>query len=193
MSRGRCSRAPEGVAAEVAASYRAMLPVLETERLILRVPEVEDFALWVRIFAEPGAEWIGGPLSPEEAWDGFAGQTACWLLHGHGPFVLHRRSDGARLGFVFLGYEWDDEEPELGWFLAHEFRNQGYGHEAGEAVRDWGLTLLPTFVSCVNPENKASTRLARGLSATLDQTASARLDTGIWRHGSLPQAEASAR
>ncbi|MEL7138917.1 MAG: GNAT family N-acetyltransferase [Pseudomonadota bacterium] len=185
MSRGRCSRAPEGAAAVMAERNRAMLPVLETERLWLRAPEVADFALWVRIHAEPGAEWIGGPIPAEEAWDGFAGHVACWLLHGHGPFVLHRKSDGVRLGFVFLGYEWDDEEPELGWFLAQEARNLGYGREAGAAVRDWGLTLLPTFVSCVKPANEPSTRLARGLGAVLDGEASARIGTGIWRHGAV--------
>ncbi|MEM1164107.1 MAG: GNAT family N-acetyltransferase [Pseudomonadota bacterium] len=182
-SLARCTVPPVDPAAEAAAANRAVLPVLETERLILRAPEAEDYKLWLRIGTEPGCEWIGGPVSPEDAWYDFCGHVACWLLHGHGPFVLIRRADSVRLGFVFVGYEWEDSEPELGWFLAEEHRNQGYGAEAAATIRDWALTLLPTFVSCVKPANEPSTRLAKGLGAVLDEAASVREGTGIWRHG----------
>ncbi|MEM7190445.1 MAG: GNAT family N-acetyltransferase [Pseudomonadota bacterium] len=179
----RCTVPPTGAAAAVAATHRAVLPVLETERLMLRAPEAEDYKLWLRIGTEPGCEWIGGPVKPEDAWYDFCGHVACWLLHGHGPFVLHRRADQARLGFVFVGYEWDDSEPELGWFLAQEARGQGYAGEAAVVIRDWALGLLPTFVSCVNPDNQPSTRLAQKVGAVLDPEASKREGTGIWRHG----------
>jgi RimJ/RimL family protein N-acetyltransferase len=179
----RCTVPPSGPAAEAARRHRGALPVLETERLVLRAPAVEDYALWLRIGTEPGCEFIGGPVTPENAWYDFCGYVACWLLHGHGPFVLSRRSDDAKLGFVLLGYEWADEEPELGWFLAREARGQGYAREAASAVRSWGLGVLPEFVSCVDPENGPSTRLARHLGAVLDAAASARIGTGIWRHG----------
>ncbi|MEM7058857.1 MAG: GNAT family N-acetyltransferase [Pseudomonadota bacterium] len=183
MTLARCTVPPTGPATEAAKAHRAVLPVLETERLTLRAPEAEDYKLWLRIVTEPGCEWIGGPTKPEDAWYDFCGHVACWLLHGHGPFVLHRREDGARLGFVFVGYEWEDREPELGWFLAQEHRNKGYGKEAAEVVRDWALQLLPTFVSCVNPDNEPSTRLAKSLGAVLDDRASKEVGTGIWRHG----------
>ncbi len=186
MTLARCTLSPEGPAAEAAMRHRAALPVLETERLVLRAPSAEDYALWLRIGTEPGCEFIGGPVTPEDAWYDFCGHVACWLLHGHGPFVLHRRGDGARLGFVFIGYEWADEEPELGWFLLREARGQGYAREAAQAVRAWGLGVLPGFVSCVDPENAPSTRLARHLGAVLDRAASARVGTGIWRHGVAP-------
>lgn len=183
MSFAACTHAPTGAAAAQAAAWHAALPVLETERLRLRAPEVGDFALWARIFAGPGAEFIGGPGTPEQAWSWFAGYTGGWLLHGHGPFTVVRRDDGVGLGFVFLGYEWADEEPELGWFFAEEARGQGYATEAASAVRDWGLTLMPSFVSCVRHENGPSNALARRLGAEIDAEASARLDGNIWRHG----------
>ncbi|MEM6678556.1 MAG: GNAT family N-acetyltransferase [Pseudomonadota bacterium] len=189
MTLAACTQAPPAEALAAATAYRAALPVLTTERLVLRAPGIEDYALWLRIGTEPGCEWIGGPVTPKDAWYDFCGHVACWLLHGHGPFVLERRSDGAALGFVFLGYEWDDEEAELGWFLAAEHRAQGYGQEAAEAVRNWGLTLLPTFVSCVKPANAPSQRLAQNLGAVLDDEASARLGTGIWRHSAMERAQ----
>ncbi|MEL6217594.1 MAG: GNAT family N-acetyltransferase [Pseudomonadota bacterium] len=185
MTFAACTHAPVGAAATAGSVYRAALPVLETERLTLRVPEVADFTLFARIFAGPGSEFLDGPLPPESAWDAFCGYTACWLLHGHGPFTVTRRDDGAGLGFVFLGYEWEDEEPELGWFFAEEARGQGYATEAATAVRDWGLALLPTFVSCVRHENAASNALARRLGGTIDPEASARLGGNIYRHGAL--------
>lgn len=183
MTFARCTVPPTGAAAEAARANQAVLPVLETERLTLRAPEAADYKLWLRIFTEPGCEWLDGPVTPENAWYDFCGYVACWLLHGYGPFVLVRRKDDARLGFVFVGYEWDDVEPELGWFLAHEHRNQGYASEAAVVIRDWALDLLPTFVSCVSPTNEPSTRLAKGLGAQLDAVASEAEGTGIWRHG----------
>ncbi len=183
MTLARCTVPPEGAAAEAAARHRAVLPVFETERLTLRAPDTHDYALWLRICTEPGCEFIGGPAKPEDAWYDFCGHVACWLLHGHGPFVLVRRDDGAGLGFVFVGYEWEDEEPELGWFLAQEARGQGYASEAATVIRDWALTLLPTFVSCVCTDNAPSNALAARLGAHIDPDASQRLGGNIWRHG----------
>jgi len=151
MTLPRCTREPEGAAAEAARAHRAVLPVLETPRLRLRAPEIGDFPLWARIFAGPGPELIGGALLPGRASDHVCSSAACWLLHGHGPFTLVRESDGAGLGFVFLGDEWDDEEPALGWFPAPEARGHDSATEAARAV--------------------------------CDTAASARLGTGIWRHG----------
>lgn len=183
MSAPRCTRAPEAAAAAAAVRHRAALPVIETGRLRLRAPEIGDFALWHRIHTGPGAEFLDGPLAPETAWEGFCTYLAGWLLHGHGPFVVVHKADGTTLGFVFLGYEWEDEEPELGWFFAEEARGRGYATEAAAAVRDWGLGLLDGFVSCVDPANAPSTALARRLGAVRDAAASARLGTDIWRHG----------
>lgn len=104
MTLARCTVPPKGAAAEAAVRHRAVLPVFETERLVLRAPDVHDYKLWLRIGTEPGCEFIGGPATPEDAWYDFCGHVACWLLHGHGPFVLVRRADGRGLGFVFVGY-----------------------------------------------------------------------------------------
>ncbi|MEM9144838.1 MAG: GNAT family N-acetyltransferase [Pseudomonadota bacterium] len=183
MTLAACTQAPVGAAAEAARCYAGALPVLETERLRLRAPEVGDFPLWARISAGPGSEYLDGPASPAAAWETFCGSVACWLLHGHGPFTVLRRADAAGLGFVFLGYEWADEEPELGWFFAEEARGQGYATEAAAAVRDWGLGLMPEFVSCVRVSNAPSNALAARLGARIDAEASARLGGNIWRHG----------
>lgn len=188
MTMARCTRASSDAAAAMAAQYCEPLPVLRTERLVLRPPVLDDFPLFARILSGPGSEHLDGPAAPDGAWDGFCGYVACWLLHGHGPFTVTRRDDGMGLGFVFLGYEWADEEPELGWFFAEEARGQGYATEAALAVREWGLTLMPTFVSCVRTTNAPSNALAKRVGGVLDDDASARIGGNIWRHGARPGA-----
>ncbi|MEL6337100.1 MAG: GNAT family N-acetyltransferase [Pseudomonadota bacterium] len=181
--RQRCTQAPQGAAAAAAVRHRAALPALETPRLRLRVPVMADLPLWTRIFASEEATQFGGPFDAEEAWANFSTYVAGWLLHGHGLWSVERRSDGALIGFVHLGLEWGDAEPELGWMFAPEARGQGYAAEAASAARDFGFDLLDTFVSCIDQTNAPSARLAARLGAVPD--ASPYAGVNVWRHGRL--------
>ena len=178
----RCTEAPEGAAAAAAARHRAPLPRLETERLVLRAAEIGDLPLWTEIYTSEDAAQFGGPFDAETAWESFCVYTAGWLLHGHGVWAVERREDGALLGFVHLGLEWDDPEPELGWILAPEARGRGYATEAAGAARAYGAGLFESFVSCVDAGNAASAAVARRLGAAIDDAASAAHGVGIWRH-----------
>ena len=180
----RCTRAPTGAAARAAALAGACVPVLETARLRLRAPRLHDLPGWTAIFAD----WPGEPMDAEEAWTEFGTYTAGWLLHGHGLWAVETQ-DGALVGFVLLGLEWEDYEPELGWMILPEHRGQGYATEAAAAARDYGRSLLPDFVSYVDPQNTASSRVAARLGARRDREAEAAIlasDGGaieVWRHG----------
>lgn len=47
-------------------------PVLETPRMILRPPGLEDFPRWAESMAHESARFIGGPLeTPAAAWRPF--------------------------------------------------------------------------------------------------------------------------
>ena len=183
----RCTHAPQGAAAMAAQAIRDRIPRLETKRLILRAPETRDFPAWAEVFAGDTNGFIGGPLSPERAWDGFCNYVACWLLHGHGLWSVERREDQRLLGFVHLGLEWEDYEPELGWMFLPEARRQGYATEAAKAARDHALDLLGagTFVSYVSPSNAPSSRLAARLGAARDADTEAAIsdESQVWRHG----------
>jgi RimJ/RimL family protein N-acetyltransferase len=181
----RCLLPPNGPAAEVAAFHAACVPVLETERLRLRAPHLDDLPDWTRVFVDAFAEPGDGPNRP---WAEFSYYTAGWMLHGHGLWTVERRSDGARVGFVMVGLEWGDEEPELGYITLPEHAGQGYATEAARAARDWGLRLLPTLVSYVDPKNQASDRVAERLGAVRDAEAEAALaardgePVHVWRY-----------
>lgn len=133
-------------------------------------------------------------MSERDAWESFCTYVAGWVLHGHGLWAIERRSDQALIGFVMLGLEWEDLEPELGFMLAPEARGKGYGSEAVGAARDHGLRLFGPggCVSYVADVNTASNRLAMRLGARRDAAAEAVLDgrTHVWRYGTSGEAQA---
>ena len=175
--RKRCTIPPSGKAAKAAERNHAVLPVLVTERLTVRASNMDDFAAWQQVLAE------GFGDTPEQAWDEFTNYSAGWVLHGHGLFTAVRKSDTRITGFVLLGLEWDDEEPELGYMFDPEFQGQGYATEACAAVRDFGFELLGQgqFVSYISKKNDRSNAMAARLGAIREADADAK--TNVWRHG----------
>jgi RimJ/RimL family protein N-acetyltransferase len=162
---------PQG--AELRAVVAASIPVLETERLRLRAPRVEDWTALEESWTSERAVHIGGPYTPQEGWNDFCQMVAGWILRGVGYFTVEHRATGEVLGFVGLNHEWGDAELEEGWQLAAAAEGQGYGAEAAQAVRDWafGTLGLPTFVSYVDTANYRSQALARRIGGVVDPEA----------------------
>jgi len=187
-----------GAAAAFAASLRAQLPQIETARLILGAPTIEDFEPYRAILMSPRAVYmVDEPLSRRETWLDFVQGIATWHLRGHGLFTISLKGTGEVLGFTLIGMEEGDREPELGWFLTEAAEGQGYAFEAAHSVRDWGLgTLeLPSLVSYIDPPNSRSIRLAERLGGWHDAAASAELseaqgtDVHVYRHWPPADAE----
>jgi RimJ/RimL family protein N-acetyltransferase len=164
----RCTHIPTGRAADRARALSARIPRIETDRLTLRAATMADFPAWVDLLVPDDSGFLGGPHSEEEAWEAFCVYVAGWMLHGHGLWSVTTKTDDAVLGFVLVGLEWGDAEPELGWMMRATARGQGYATEAARAARDWALREggLDTLVSYMHPENAASIALARRLGAT---------------------------
>jgi RimJ/RimL family protein N-acetyltransferase len=176
-----------GPATDIAARLRAEVPVLNTDRLVLRAPALSDFPACVEIACTERGRYVGGPMPRDDAWSEFAKMTAGWLLHGHGGFTVEDATSGAVYGFVVLGLEPGDQEIELGFALTQAGEGKGIAFEAAVAVRDWaarelGLTGL---VSYIDPDNTRSIALATRLKAVRDPNAEAALDeagTCVFRH-----------
>ncbi|MBP9184077.1 MAG: GNAT family N-acetyltransferase [Fuscovulum sp.] len=181
-----------GPAAEFAATLRAQLPTIRTARCQLRSPVLEDAVAWIAIMVPDAQGHLGGPHTEAEAFVEFAAYVGSWLLRGHGLWTVTDHADRV-LGFVVIGLEPGDQEPELGWLFLPEARGQGLAAEAATAARDHALRTcgLPGLVSCIDPTNAPSRRLARRLGAWPDGTIT---DPGtddraeIWRHAP-PSAE----
>lgn len=159
-----------GPTAALAARMTAMIPVIETARLRLRAPVLADFPAWAEIFCGPRAVHVGGPVSRNDAFTEFAAGVAMWLLRGHGPWAIEPIDGGEVLGFVLVGFEPGDREPEMGYLLRETAEGRGIAREAAAAVRDhaFGAMGLSTLVSYVAPANARSVRIAESLGARHD-------------------------
>lgn len=180
-----CETPPKGVAAAVAEQITAHVPVLRTERLLLRAPRVQDFPVYAGIACSARAAGLGGPMSRSEAWSDFLQLASGWVLHGHGGWTIEDQATGEALGFVLIGFEPGDLEPELGYLVDSAAEGRGVAQDAAQAVLRYARNTLKrrTLVSYIAPDNTRSIRLAERLGAFPDgKIADADGVTLIYRH-----------
>ena len=158
--------------------------VVETDRLLLRVPTMSDFDAHRAFFSSERSSSIGGPLSPSDVWRVFASHVGHWALKGFGWFILHDK-DGPR-GMVGVHQPPHYEAMELGWALFDEAATgRGYATEAAGAVKDWAQSALrpKRLVSFIDPANSPSRAVADRLGATNTmQPAVHNPECEVWEH-----------
>lgn len=169
MTRLPCETPASGASARLARRVAAGVPVLVTERLRLRAPMTEDFATYAEIVLGPRGKHIG-ITSRDVAWLDFAQMVAGWTLRGHGVWTVEPKDGGEALGFVLLGFDQEDPEPELGYLFTGRAEGRGIASEAARAARDWAFAELgwKTLVSYVAEGNTRSAALAQRLGAKED-------------------------
>ena len=163
-----CETPSTGPAVDILARLAAQIPVLRTERLVLRAPQVGDFATYAQIVTSERGSFIG-ITSREDAWYDFNQMVAGWMLRGHGVWSVATQ-DEELLGFVLLGFDPEDPEPELGYIFTEAAEGRGYATEAAIAARDFAYEALgwSTLVSFIDPQNTRSIAVAERLGARLD-------------------------
>jgi RimJ/RimL family protein N-acetyltransferase len=148
-----------------------MNPELETERLRLRLPRIEDSLDLLDAFADPEViRYLGdGTTATMSAIEeGIVEWLDRWERWGIGFCSVERKADRrvlGRVGFVRWNLETSQtggDETELGWVLAREHWGQGYATEAATALRDWALGEkgLTRLISLIRPENVQSISVA---------------------------------
>ncbi len=165
----------------------AGVPVLKTERLILRAPRAGDIEAYVAAHDDPRAHWMGGNAGQVLAWRGLATVVGHWVLRGFGLWAVTERGSHACLGTVGCWYPEGWPEREIGWFVFPQAEGRGIAREAALAVLDHAWTTLgwTTAVSYIHPENARSIALADRLGARRDHAAERpkpELDTLVFRH-----------
>ncbi len=149
-------------------------PVLETERLILRAPDPQDWPVFADFFGSDRSRFIGGPKDRKDAWRSFGHVIGMWVLRGFGSFVFTLRGDDTALGMTGPWYPEGWPERELGWTVwTPRAEGKGYAFEASKAARDHLFRDLgwDTAVSYIDPDNARSIALAERLGAVLDPNA----------------------
>lgn len=142
---------------------------LETERLILRVPRIEDFDRYAELLAdEQAARYIGGHLPRAAAWRRFLQMPGAWVVQGFAMFSVEEKASGRWLG---QAGPWRPEGwpgNEVGWSFHPDAWGRGYALEAATAAIDWAFDTLgwESVIHCIDPANVPSQKLAQRLGST---------------------------
>jgi RimJ/RimL family protein N-acetyltransferase len=142
--------------------------VIETERLILRVPDASEFDAWAAFMAdEESARYVGRVQPPAMVWRGLATVAGAWVLHGFSMFSVIEKATGRWVGRVGPWQPHDWPGTEVGWGVIREVWGKGYAFEASAASMDFAVDVLgwSDIIHSIHPENVRSQRLAQRLGS----------------------------
>jgi [ribosomal protein S5]-alanine N-acetyltransferase len=146
------------------------LPVLETERLVLRAPQASDWPTFRDYRASSRTAFTGGTKTGQAAAEHFAAFIGHWVLRGFGRLIAQDRATGQPIGH-FGPMQWEDNaEVELTWSLwTAKAEGRGLATEAATALHAWtfGPLGLPIARAEVHRDNHASHAIARRLGGTV--------------------------
>ncbi len=97
-------------------------PVIETERLILRIPNADDFEAWADFYSNPVTmEHIGGVKERSEAWHGLCCTTGSYFVRGFTMFSLILKENNQWIG---RAGPWQPDgwaSTEIAWGVVREY------------------------------------------------------------------------
>ena len=145
---------------------------LETERLLIRVPQEGDGpALHAAVCESLPAlrqflsalPWVANPGTPEDAEVRSRTGAAHFVMRTHQPFHLFEKSTGQLLGGAgLLRTAWDTPKTEVGYWIRSSCAGRGYTQEAVLALVDYAFQQMQVVrVELIADEaNLASRRVA---------------------------------
>ena len=146
------------------------VPILETERLLLRGYRSDDFAPCSAMWSDPVVNryTTGTPLLPEEAWSKTLRNAGLWPMLGYGYWAIEEKASREFVGETgFADFKRNIEPsiagvPELGYVMCPRVHGKGYATEAVQAAIAWADQQLGAerTVCIIHEGNAASIRLA---------------------------------
>ncbi|MEL6785627.1 MAG: GNAT family N-acetyltransferase, partial [Pseudomonadota bacterium] len=168
------------------------MPVLETERLILRNWREEDKEAIAAISTdEEAARFVGGVAEGWQAFRMVAQYIGHLHLRGFTMFAVEEKETGQCLGWA--GPWKPDGWPgnEIGYGLRRSAWGKGYAAEAAIASLRFAYSQLgwESAISCIDKDNIGSQGVAKKLGAVLEQrdVPINNFVADVWRH--LPPAD----
>lgn len=143
-------------------------PTLETQRLILRPPQAQDFDDYAELVGdEETARHIGGHMPRAAAWRKFLQMPGAWAIQGFAMFSVVEKSSGRWIGQMGPWYPEGWPGTEVGWAFKRSSWGQGYATEAAIAAIDWAFDHLgwDEVIHSIDPDNRASQALAQRLGS----------------------------
>lgn len=147
-----------------------MIPILTTDRLILRAISMDDWEPYAAMWADPRVtEFVGGEPRPRDvAWTKFCQAAGLWALLDYGYWTVVDRADGSFFGVAGFaqferGYPALGGYPEAGWAFTPDVWGRGIASETVASIVCWADAHLPaTETRCmIDDGNAASTAVAR--------------------------------
>lgn len=170
-------------------------PTLETERLLLRLPDERDFEPLADMYADPEVmTYLGGPVAKDITWRTLATFIGHWCLRGYGLFTVVEKQTGDFVGRVGLINPAGWPALEIGWAIRRHYWGVGMATESARAVISHEIPRLrPTrLISLVDERNTASSSVANKLGAIVcGKTEFMGSPTSIFAY-SLPDAKLEA-
>ena len=142
---------------------------IDTPRLMLRPPRLEDLDGWTEMMAdEETARFIGGTAPRPVCWRQLMIMIGAWHAVGFAMFSVIEKASGRWIGR--LG-PWRPEQwpgTEIGWSIMRDCWGKGYAVEGAIAATDWAFDTLgwTEVIHSIAPENRASQRVAEKLGST---------------------------
>ena len=157
---------------------------LETERLILRVPEESDVDAWTEMYAQPEVQRFLNARPREHVAEYIRVIRERHAADGFGILAAVRKEDGRVIGRAGM-LVWDERtwtpttlreagahgEVEIGWALHPDVWGRGYATEASVRCRDFVLEeVRRRVIALIDPDNERSIAVAErlGLSHARD-------------------------
>ncbi|WP_313200643.1 GNAT family N-acetyltransferase [Rhizobium sp.] len=117
--------------------------MIETDRLFLRLPTLDDFQPTLEMFSEEAVSRRIGHLGRGDVWARLLRDVGHWQLLQFGLFSVIERDSGIYVGKVGFGiFERDlgrraQTNVEVSWTLRARFHGRGYASEAATAAQKW--------------------------------------------------------
>lgn len=162
-----------------------LIPVVETERLRLRAPKMDDLPIINAFFQTTRSHMVGGPQNERETHRMMMSTIGSWALKGHGMWHIADKQTDEYIGATGIIFAPGWHEAELGWNTVAKAEGQGIAFEAVTAARHYAAHYLnfDGVISYIDPANQRSETLARRLGAQVEREAEFLGKTiNIWRH-----------
>lgn len=143
--------------------------VIETPRLILKVPSLKEFEAWCAFMAdEDAAQYIGKAQPPAVVWRSICSIVGAWHEEGFAMFSVFEKATGRWVGRLgpWRPHQWPGSE--VGWGMIRETWGKGYAFEGAVAAMDFAVDVLgwTDIIHSIHPDNVASQKLAQRLGST---------------------------
>jgi RimJ/RimL family protein N-acetyltransferase len=150
------------------------IPVIPTERLVLRPFKASDLDACAEMNADPEVVAFlgnGQPVDRQESWKIMAWLLGHWQLRGFGSWAVEERETKRFIGRVGLFYPEGWPGIEISYVLARSAWGKGYATEGARTTMSHAFEKLkiPRVISLIHPANRSSVKVAEKLGEAFER------------------------